>query len=745
MTQRVRLILTLHDHQPIGNFDGVFEASYRESYLPFLEVLERYADIPVVLHTSGSLLEWLVDRHPEYIERVRALVERDQVEVIGGPFFEPILASIPSRDRVGQIKAYTEYLEQLFGRRVRGMWVPERVWEQSFASDIVEAGIEYTLLDDYHFKNAGLRDDELHGYYLTEDEGRLLKVFPVCERLRYTIPFAEPHETINHLRWIAERHPGAVVAFGDDGEKFGSWPDTHKHVYENGWIHRFFESLRQNAGWLETATLAHVVDHVPPTGKIYIPDASYREMTEWALPSARQREYFDIAGELKHHPKWSHLQPYIRGGFWRNFKTKYPETNEMYARMLEVSQKLAAAELAPRFAPAPNGNGSNGHGSAEEVETRHADLLRKARLELYRGQCNCGYWHGAFGGLYLPHLRNAVYQHLIAAENLLDRAAGKTQPWVEAEAGDFNLDARKEVRLASDRVVAYLSPARGGHIYELDIRGIRHNLLATLDRRPEPYHAAIIEAARQFGDQGLPPQHNGVRYKSSDLHKHIHYDAWPRKSLVDHFLAPGLSRAAFQKGEGEQGDFATGVYESVIKRSARHVQVEMVRRGRVGSHEIVVRKTVGLDRGAASQELEIHYELENLPSGVPLLFGIEFGMAGVAAGASDRFYYNAEGRQLGQLQSELDLPPTTRLGLVDEWLGLDVSLDVSRPAAFWTFPIQTISQSEGGYEGVHQSCVVMPHWQVLGGAEGRWSVTLRLTLDTSAAQARSLREPVAVG
>jgi 4-alpha-glucanotransferase len=742
MTQRVRLILTLHDHQPIGNFDGVFEASYRESYLPFLEVLERYADVPVVLHTSGSLLEWLVDRHPEYIDRVRALVERDQVEIIGGPFFEPILASIPSRDRVGQIKAYTAYLEQLFGRRVRGMWVPERVWEQSFASDIVEAGIEYTLLDDYHFKNAGLRDDELYGYYLTEDEGRLLKVFPVCERLRYTIPFAEPHETINHLRWIAEKQPGAVVAFGDDGEKFGSWPDTHKHVYENGWIHRFFEALRHNSDWLETATLGSVVDNVPPTGKVYIPDASYREMTEWALPTARQREYFDIAADLKHHPKWSHLQPYIRGGFWRNFKTKYPETNEMYARMLEVSHKLAAAEISPHRPEETNGSGSF---SAEEAETRRSDLLRKARLELYRGQCNCGYWHGAFGGLYLPHLRNAVYQHLIAAENLLDRAEGRTSPWVEAEAADFNLDARKEVRLASDRVVAYLSPARGGHLYELDIRGIRHNLLATLDRRPEPYHAAIIEAAKQFGDQGLPPQHNGVRYKSSDLHKHIHYDAWPRKSLVDHFLTPGLPRLAFQKGEGEQGDFATGVYESVIKRSARHVQVEMTRRGRVGSHEIVVRKTIGLDRGSASQELEIHYELDNLPAGVPFHFGIEFGMAGVAAGASDRFYYNADGRSLGQLQTELDLPPTTRLGLVDEWLGLDVSLDVSRPAAFWTFPIQTISQSEGGYEGVHQSCVVMPHWQVLGGAEGRWEVTLRLTLDTSAAQARSLREPVAVG
>ncbi len=468
-------------------------------------------------------------------------------------------------------------------------------------------------------------------------------------------------------------------------------------------------------------------------------------MTEWALPSARQREYFDISGELKHHPKWSHLQPFIRGGFWRNFKTKYPETNEMYARMLEVSQKLAAAELAPRFASGSHGDGSNGQATAEDAETRHADLLRKARLELYRGQCNCGYWHGAFGGLYLPHLRNAVYQHLIAAENLLDRAAGKTQPWVEAEAGDFNLDARKEVRLASDRVVAYLSPRAGGA--HLRTRHPRHSAQPASHARPPSrtvsrgHHrsgAAVRRSRPAAATQWRPLQKLGPAQTHSLRRLAAQVAGRP---LPDSRPLP----VRVPEGEGEQGDFTTGVYESVIKRSARHVQVEMVRRGRVGSHEIVVRKTVGVDRGAASQELEIHYELENLPTGVPLLFGVEFGMAGVAAGASDRFYYNAEGRSLGQLQSELDLPPTTRLGLVDEWLGLDVSLDVSRPAAFWTFPIQTISQSEGGYEGVHQSCVVLPHWQVLGGAEGRWSVTLRLTLDTSAAQARSLREPVAVG
>jgi hypothetical protein len=726
MPGRVRLVLTLHDHQPIGNFDGVFEAAYRESYLPFLEVLERYPDIPVVLHTSGSLMEWLVAKKPEYVERVRALVGRGQVEIIGGPFFEPILASIPRRDRVGQIRAYTEYLESLFGQRIRGMWVPERVWEQSFTSDLVEAGIEYTILDDFHFKNAGLSEDDLNGYYLTEDEGRLLKVFPVCERLRYTIPFSEPHDSINHMRWIADRHPGAVVAFGDDGEKFGSWPDTYHHVYTHGWIHRFFEALRHNRDWLETTTLARVVDSVPPIGKIYIPDASYREMTEWALPTDRQREYFQVSGELSGHTQWPRIKPFVRGGYWRNFKTKYPETNEMYARMLEVSQRLAVAE----------------DDSPDEVR---GDLLERARMELYRGQCNCSYWHGSFGGLYLPHLRNAVYRHLIAADTLIEQALGHTGSWVEVEAGDYNLDARKEIRLATDRLVAYFAPARGGHLYELDLRSIRHNLLATLNRRPEPYHEKIAAAARNFGEGGLPAQHDGQRYKQADLHRRLGYDLTPRKSLVDHFLTPDLTREQFQAGQGEIGDFVTGVYDTVLKRADGHVQVEMVRVGKVGPHEVTVRKTVNVDRSAASQELEFLYELSGLPVGVAIEFAVEFNCAGLAAGAADRFYYDADGRALGQLQSELDLPDTGRIGLVDEWLGLDVSLDFSEPARIWTFPIQTISQSEGGYEGVHQSSVIVPRWTVRAGADGLWSVVIRLSLDTSAAQARMLREPATVG
>ena len=167
MTNPIRLCLVLHNHQPIGNFDGVFEQAYRDSYLPFLEVFEPYSDLSISLHTSGPLMEWLDAKHPEYLDRLAVLVGDGRVEIVGGAFYEPILAMIPPRDRQGQIRSYTHWLEQRLGAQVQGMWIPERVWEQSLTSDIVEAGIKYTVLDDSHFRNAGLRPEELQSYYVT--------------------------------------------------------------------------------------------------------------------------------------------------------------------------------------------------------------------------------------------------------------------------------------------------------------------------------------------------------------------------------------------------------------------------------------------------------------------------------------------------------------------------------------------------------------------------------------------------
>ena len=709
-----RLILALHDHQPVGNFDGVFEGAYRDAYLPFLEVMEDYPGIPFVLHTSGPLLEWLVERQPEYVERVRALVESGRVEILGGAFFEPILTMIPHRDRVGQIREYSNYLEETFGVRPRGVWVAERVWEQHLVSALVEAGVEYTVLDDFNFQRTGVPERDLRGYFLTEEDGHLLKVFPISERLRYLIPFREPHATYEFLRGIAAERPDSVVVFADDGEKFGSWPETYQHVYQNGWLRRFCDMIVGNRDWLQPTTFASSVDSTLPMGKVYLPDSSYREMTEWVLPPAHLIEYQDAIRKTLDNPAADRLRPFVRaGGFWRNFKAKYAESDEMYARMLGLSNRLA--EL----------------GRSEGADP---DYLEIARQELYRGQCNCPYWHGAFGGLYLPHLRNAVYRHLISAHNALDEAEGRSGPRVSIEVADYNLDARQEVRLENDRLIAFVRPAQGGHVYELDSRHASTNLLATLDRRPEAYHGAIAAAdGTGSGDYDGPPSIlNKVVLKQEGLGRRLVYDRHPRKALVDHFLRLEATLDAFKSGHDiELGDFATGTYLSKVQRGPHGVALIMERPGLADGHPVQVRKTIGLE--ADSGILDVHYVIEGLPIGVPLQFAVEINLAAMAGHADDRYYADQDGHRLGMLDSHLDRDNADGVSLTDEWLDLAVGLRWSKPAALWCLPIETVSQSEGGFEGVYQSSAVVPRWRIEADESRRWEVRIRWSIEPARA------------
>lgn len=716
MNPSIHLCLVLHNHQPIGNFDNVFEQSYQDSYLPFLETFEPYEHLKISLHTSGPLMRWLAEFHPEYIQRLSALVRADRVEIIGGAYYEPILTMIPRRDRIGQITSYTTWLENELGADVNGMWVPERVWEQSLTSDLAQANIKYTVLDDCHFANAGLTQDELHRYYVTEDEGQILRVFPGSEQLRYLIPFRPAHESIEHLRMIAENHPGAVAVFGDDGEKFGTWPDTHKHVYEDGWLRCFFDLLNEHRSWLHTSTLKEAVAETRPAGKIFLPDGSYREMTEWALPVNQQSEYDHIVHDMASDERWERLNKFIRGGFWRNFKVKYPESDEMYSRMMYVSGMLHTLE-------------QQGH---------TGEIIDAARDELYQGQCNCSFWHGAFGGIYLPHLRNAVFQHLIAAENHLESLTRQGTPWVEATAGDYNFDANQEVRLAGDKLCVWISPFFGGQLYELDVRSIQHNLLATIMRRPEAYHQKVLQGESAQGKE-CASIHDRVVFKQAGLDEKLQYDQGMRNSLIDHFWDNDATLESVSRGDAmERGDFATGSYQTKIRRNADRVQVQLSRLGNAWGVPIKITKGVTLNAG--DHCLEIAYLLEGLPQDQPMHFGVELNFSGLPSGTEDRFFYRENEDRLGHLGEPLDLDDIMDLNMADQWLGIDIGLRMNRPTSIWTFPIETVSQSEGGFELVHQSIVAQPHWLVQGDSDGRWTVTLMLDLDTHIAESRIAEE-----
>ena len=720
MSEFIRFCLTLHNHQPVGNFDNVFEQAYQDSYLPFLDVFEKYDALKLSLHTSGPLMEWLDERHGEYLDRLAAFVAAGRIEIVGGAFYEPILTMIPSRDRVGQISRYTQWLESRLGADVRGMWVPERVWEQNLTSDIANAGIEYTILDDFHFKNAGLSPNQLNGYYVTENEGKLLRIFPGSEPLRYLIPFADPHETIDFLRQAAIHQPGATLVFGDDGEKFGTWPDTKHHVYDQGWLARFFDLLTENKEWLHTTTLSDAIDNQISLGRIYLPEGSYREMTEWALPVQAQHDLESLRHEFENDGRWEKIQQFVRGGYWRNFKVKYPETNEMYARMMIVSQRLQGA-------------------INDQVEQ---SVIDQAQRELYRGQCNCSFWHGAFGGAYLPHLRNAVFNHLIAAENILDQAVRPDPVWIDAATDDFNYDDRPEVKLSNQKLFAFVEPGCGGHLYELDVRSICHNLGATLSRRPEAYHAKVLAGTNQ--DQGdCASIHDRVVFKQEGLDQRVQYDQYLRKSMIDHFYEDDVNLESIQRAEAnELGDFIGTPYEAKLRRNPDRIQVQMSREGQAAGYPVKITKGVTLN--SDSSTLEIAYMLENLPQDRSLHFGVEFNFAGLPSGADDRFF-SQDNNRLGHLGSNLDLHEANEIGLTDEWLGLNLQLTTNQPTSIWTFPIESVSQSEGGFELVHQSVVVHPHWHVKGDEKGRWSVKMELNIDTSLAESRMPEAAAVVG
>ena len=247
-------------------------------------------------------------------------------------------------------------------------------------------------------------------------------------------------------------------------------------------------------------------------------------------------------------------------------------------------------------------------------------------------------------------------------------------------------------------------------------------MLATLARRPEAYHDAIRNG-------------QGGGCKQAGLEHLLNYDWHLRKSLVDHFFEPWSSLADTVAGRGKElGDFVTGAYDHQVYRQGQTVQVRLSRLGHAAGQRVRVTKEITLKPG--SDLLEVHYQLAEMPPHLKLHFGVEFHFAGMAANADDRYFYDAARPRAGQLQTLQDLPDAEKIGLVDEWLGLDASLQLSRRGGIWAFPIQTVSQSEGGYEMVHQSTAVMPHWQVEADSQGQWQVTIGMRLDVSRALKR---------
>lgn len=446
--KEVTLLLGSYQSQHLGFSESERDGAYDHIYKPLLKTLYSYSSIRFSLYFAGIIYEWLDRHHSEFVDVLSEMTRRRQVELIGGGFYEPVFPLIPKADRLGQIERLTAYIRKQFGRRPRGGWIPAGIWDQRIASSLSNGGIEYIFLDA---RATGLPSSRDHDPFLTEDQGKVLSVFPIADQIREMFFLAEPDAIIEEIarttRSSTER-PVLTVFF----EMPGSGPNQEPAAE---WLARMFDAFVRNSDWIHLDVPARVHKNSPLIDRFSVPTTRYSDLTDWQP---------GIPGKKNHQgtERWT----------YRSILDYYPEAARLYAKM-QYTQVL--------------------------VNQVRGDKYRKmtAREELWKGQSHYAYWHNPAGGVYRSELRKATYAALLEAEKST-REKGIFIPSLLRL--DFDLDGKPEVLYQGNEINAYVH-LYGAYIFELDYLAHNWNYLDTITRRPESFHD---DQAREAGYDRWP-------------------------------------------------------------------------------------------------------------------------------------------------------------------------------------------------------------------------------------------------
>jgi hypothetical protein len=649
MANSISLLFGVHAHQPVGNFTCVLDDAHARCYGPFLRVLHRYPAFKFAIHISGWLLDYMFEHYPEDMALLKEMVQREQAELVGGGYTEPVLAVIPEQDRLGQLQRMADLLEQTLGQRPSGAWLTERVWEATVVPSMADSGILYSTVDDYHFLCTGKDANALDGYYTTEENGRQLDLFPISEALRYRLPFSPALEVVNYLESLAKEDGAPAAIYFDDIEKFGIWPETYHWVYEQGWLTQFIEGVLASS-IIKTERYCDYHARTKTRGVVYLPTTSYIEMNEWTLPVPAAHHYADLVLASKSSGEVEQNKPFLRGGIWKNFFMRYPESNWMHKRMLSLSRRLHA--LPPK--------------------KQTAEMLNA----LYEAQANDAYWHGLFGGLYLPHLRRAIFNAIVKLEALLDMV----EPRQAKQSVDLDLDGDEEVFLQNGVLQAVLRQDGSAAICEFDAYRLRHNFADTLTMPSEHYHRKVhAQPGVKYQGQGIANPHERVSLKHEITQEDMEIDDQQKMMFLDQWLT----------GDAE----CKPCYVSLANSGMTHGAVF---EAPLGSGK--VRKSVVLD----NTRLSVAYYFDGVGEGV---FRVVVNLAMPSCdGPAGRFRVGDE--ILGGFGQLLQLAAIQHIVLEDAVLGGKLNISVNLPVSLHSNPCFSVSQSESGFEKIMQSVVL---------------------------------------
>ncbi len=633
------LLFGIHCHQPVDNFDTVVLEIIEKSYKPFFTVLKEFPEFKCSVHFSGWLLEYIQKHDSKLFELIRDL--SSQIEFFTGGYYEPILASIPSKDRIAQINKLSRYIEKNFGQIPKGLWLTERIWDDSIIDDLSYCGIEYVIVDDYHLIASGFDKNNLNGYFITENSNNHIAIFPINKELRYKIPFVTSDEVIDTLYKFADEEGKNGAIIFDDGEKFGIWPKTYERVYEQEWLKKFFAKCTQDDN-INTVTFNEYYKKSQAISLAYVPTVSYHEMGEWSVLPHNAASYETLLAKNMEH------EYLIRGGIWKNFFLKYSESNWIHKRMLELSKDGIDSE-------------------------QYQDMLFKA-------QCNDVFWHGVFGGIYLPNLRDNAYKYIIMCENYKGMEA-------RCSVLDIDFDSIDEYKFLTPDLISVIDPKIGAQIVELDLRDACFNLQNTLSRYDEIYHTKIetkVSKEDESEEDTIATIHNTTLSVEEDVE--FFHDWYIKRSAIDHIIDETLSIDTFKSCRfKEYGDFANQLF-AVTSNTKNSISLR--RKGGIYLEEkketTVLSKNFSFYNNKIISTIEIATECTK-----ELKYMIEWNLH-----FQDYDKLSINGKKLDEVLSFKD----NVVHIVDSSLNKSIVFEFDDEVEVYIYKVKSVSQSESGVD-----------------------------------------------
>ena len=650
---RTGIIVGTHNHLPLGRSEASAEQLYQEALKPLLAVLYRYPAFPMTLHYSGILMEWLEEAHPEFLALLGEMVGRGQVEVLGGGYYDPILPLLPMNDKLGQLEKMTTWLRVRFETRPRGCWIAEKVWEPALASVLRASGIDYTFIDDGQFALAGATEGFLWEPAIMEDQGKIISLLPIADRLSRLAATSSPAEVIERLRHLPSTsgkpdapggggHPLAVIM--DDGATAAAT------LLRDGWLEEFVRCAAENADWLEPVTAGQFLKDHPPTHRLYVPASASASIMSWSLAPGRREAYARLLGRTGVAD-----EQFVVGGHFRNFLERYPEAWLLYAKMM------------------------NTHVLVSQVR---GDKYKKkaAQNELWKGQCHYAYWHGEAGGIYENELRKATYRSLIEAEKIT-RATEIFAPSIIGV--DFDMDGSIEYLYQGSELNAYIH-TEGGALFELDFLPASWNYLDTMVDRDLP------------AETGADPKPGAAA-------------AYPRKAFIDHFCTPDCSITDFEAGRHcEAGDFARGLYD-LVELNRALPELLMRRDGCVLVAGAPLPVRIEKRFVFRPRSIDVYYRVTNLAeTDLGTTFGVEINLSLAARGPEHgRLFQIEENRKMEFGSDAAEIDGVGALLLRDVRNEVSVTLSSAKSFRSWSVPVRTSSRA--GQSEFQSHCFV-PLW-----------------------------------